>query len=57
MRYDIEVTFKRKNFKDKTYKRVLNLNYNDETFQECENMIRDQVKDIANCYIEDAFYG
>jgi hypothetical protein len=55
--YEIIVAIKPPGLKTKTYTRKVNLNYNDETFQECEGILRDTLKDIANEAIDELWYS
>lgn len=57
MKYTLEVTFKRPKFRDVSFVREFNMNYTDETYRECENMIRDHLKTIGDDFINEAFYG
>lgn len=41
----------------KEYNKSLNINYNDETFRDCEAMIKDVLHTIANKFIHEEFYG
>lgn len=56
MKYEIEVTFKRPKLKDKTLHTSFNMKYNDEDYVRCEDMIRDELKSIADKFITSEFY-
>lgn len=54
--YLVEVVFKRPKHKDKIYNTRLKFNYTDDTFMQCEHMIRDELKHIGDKFINDEFY-